>query len=590
MCSTWQWSGQQLRTRLYNKAELDRTGDGITDVTDDACGDLPGAIGDFVWEDLNLNGIQDPGEPGIRNVLVRLRNQSNVIIRSTITDANGFYLFDNLPAGIYSVQFTTPVGYIPTLQDQGADDSKDSDPDPNTGITVQYTLAPGQTNLTIDAGYYRLGRIGDFVWEDLDSDGIQDAGEPGIPNVTVILTGTDALGNPVNQSTTTNAMGMYEFINLVPGTYTVTFVRPGSNYLSSPANVGLNDAVDSDANEVTGATAPFFLSSNENNTTVDAGFYRCAKVGDFVWLDTGTQENIQDAGDIGLNNITVELYLASNPSTPIETQVTRNSPIDGRPGYYLFECVKPGVYFIKVRKPEDYDFVVPNFGSDDMIDSDIVDFINQSTLNFTVNYAQIILDIDIGFKFKVLPVQLEDFTGKWNTTRDVNELDWVTASELNNDYFEIERSFAGSNFEVIGRVDGKGNSTVRSFYGFDDSNISQNGVYSYRLKQVDADGKFSYSKTVDILVNRRLATSARIYPNPANSFVNVNITGSEGAKVEMDVYDNNGRLILKGLMNTLMDADRLDTVIPLDRLDPGVYMLRFRVDADIFNQKLIIVR
>jgi hypothetical protein len=575
---------------LYNLAELDRTGDGITDVEDDACGDLPGAIGDFVWEDLNLNGIQDPGEPGIRNVLVRLRDQNGNIIRSAITDANGFYLFDNLAPGIYSVQFTTPSGYIPTLDNRGADDAKDSDPNPVTGITQQYTLAPGEFNLTVDAGFYRLARIGDFVWEDFNANGLQDPGEPGIPNVTVQLTGVNALGNPVNQITTTNAMGMYEFINLVPGTYTVTFLRPGANYLSSPANVGLNDAIDSDADEVTGATSPVFLQSNENNTTIDAGFYRCAKVGDFVWLDTGSLENVQDPGDIGLNNIPVELYLASNPLVPYATQLTRNNPSDGRPGYYLFDCVPPGVYFIRVRKPVDYDFVTPNFGLDDMIDSDIVDFINERTLNFTVNYAQIILDIDIGLKFRVLPVELEYFTGKWNTVKDVNELNWVTATERNNDYFEVQRSFGGKDFEIIGVVKGKGNSNTRTYYNFDDKDILQNGVYSYRLKQVDVDGKFTYSNIVDINVNRRLAAEAKIYPNPANNFVNVSISGSDGAKVELDVYDNTGRLVIRGLLNTVMDSGHMESLIPLDRLDPGVYMLRFRVDADIFNQKLIIVR
>ena len=60
------------------------------------------------------------------------------------------------------------------------------------------TLAGNRTNNTIDAGYYRLGSIGNFVWEDRNGNGVQDAFEPGIPNVTVTLTGTDAFGNPVN--------------------------------------------------------------------------------------------------------------------------------------------------------------------------------------------------------------------------------------------------------------------------------------------------------------------------------------------------------------------------------------------------------
>ena len=582
--------GSSAGQGLYNLAELDRTGDGITDVIDDACGDLPGAIGDFVWDDLNADGIQDVGEPGIRNVLVRLLNQSGSVIRTTLTDVNGYYLFSNLNPGIYSVQFVSPGGYFPTLDNRGVDDARDSDANPLTGVTGQYTLAPGQVILTVDAGFYRLARLGDFVWEDRNANGIQDPLEPGIPNVQVILNGTDARGLPVNLNTTTNGMGMYEFNNLVPGNYTVTFVRPGSQYLSSPPNVGLNDQIDSDADPITGTTGNITLLSGDNNTTVDAGFYRCAKVGDFVWLDTGILENVQDAGDTGLNNIPVELYSTSNPSVPLASQLTRNSPVDGRAGYYLFDCVPPGEYFIRVRKPNEYDFVVPNFGIDDMIDSDIVDFINERTLNFTVSYAQVILDIDIGFKFKVLPVEIISFDGKWNRAKDVNELNWTTASEINNDFFEVQRSFGGKEFETIGKVKGSGNAGSRIDYQFDDFDISTNGVYSYRLKQVDFDGKFTYSHIVDVLVGRQKENAVRIYPNPANSYVNINLSAYEGAKVELDVYDNTGRMIINHAINAVLQSDVLDTILNLDQLKPGVYVLNIKIDTEVMNHRLIIIR
>jgi len=110
-------------------------------------------LGDFVWFDANANGIQDAGEAGISNVTVRLLDGSGNALGPTVTtDANGKYLFANLVAGAYAVQFVTPTGYVLTPADQGADDAKDSDADTTTGKTPPVTLAAGTTNLTLDAG------------------------------------------------------------------------------------------------------------------------------------------------------------------------------------------------------------------------------------------------------------------------------------------------------------------------------------------------------------------------------------------------------------------------------------------------------
>jgi hypothetical protein len=114
----------------------------------------PAALGDFVWNDTNQNGIQDAGESGIADVTVRLLDCEGNVIDSTTTDANGYYLFSDLDPGSYSVEFVLPNGYVFSPRDQGADDAKDSDPNTTTGVTGCYTLAEGETNLTVDAGMY----------------------------------------------------------------------------------------------------------------------------------------------------------------------------------------------------------------------------------------------------------------------------------------------------------------------------------------------------------------------------------------------------------------------------------------------------
>ncbi|MBC6993809.1 SdrD B-like domain-containing protein [Neolewinella lacunae] len=111
-------------------------------------------LGDFVWEDFNVNGQQDPNEPGIFDYPVYLKNAAGIIIDSTRTDSSGFYAFMGLNPGTYSVLFPEPPGGIRTLANTG-NDATDSDGDPAMGgMTQNYTLAPGEFNMTVDAGFF----------------------------------------------------------------------------------------------------------------------------------------------------------------------------------------------------------------------------------------------------------------------------------------------------------------------------------------------------------------------------------------------------------------------------------------------------
>jgi hypothetical protein len=147
---------------------------------------LLGSIGDHVFEDLNKNGIQDPGEPGIAGVTVQLLDGGSN--PTTVTDANGNYLFTGLRGGSYAVRVVAPNGFGFSPADQGTDDNLDSD-FTSAGVTTNFvTLAAGQNRRDVDAGLVRLlGSIGDRVFEDLNKNGIQDPGEPGVAGVTVRL-------------------------------------------------------------------------------------------------------------------------------------------------------------------------------------------------------------------------------------------------------------------------------------------------------------------------------------------------------------------------------------------------------------------
>ncbi|MCP9754907.1 DUF11 domain-containing protein, partial [Lacihabitans sp. CCS-44] len=237
------------------------------------------SLGDFVWDDINGNGIQDGTEIGVQGVIVNLfgtDQDGNPVSRTTTTDANGKYLFDDLVPGSYFVEFIRPTGYTGSDKDQGTDDTKDSDADKITGKTGTITLAGGDNNLTVDAGIFKPAKLGDYVWEDKNYNGIQDSGESPIQGVVVKL--LDAAGNPAKDadgntvaSTTTDAAGLYKFENLKPGVqYVVEFTKP-AGYEPTSKDKGTDDTKDSDADVTTGKAAPVVLASGEDNKTIDAG-------------------------------------------------------------------------------------------------------------------------------------------------------------------------------------------------------------------------------------------------------------------------------------------------------------------------------
>jgi uncharacterized repeat protein (TIGR01451 family) len=258
---------------------------GETDTDGDNNGDEPGendptpalisalaSLGDIVFEDTDGNGLQDVGEPGVGGVNVNLLDAAgNSTGRFVSTAADGSYSFDDLDAGTYIVQFIEPVDRDFTTQDAG-DDTFDSDAGLTTGQTSPIIVAPGDNDPTIDAGLTPLsfpaGSISNLVFDDLDGNGIQDVGEPGLAGVAVAL--FDGAGNSVPgvDPVVTDGGGNYIFGDLPVGAYIVAFTAPdGRNF--SLAHVG-NGTNDSDAG-VDGRTGVITLGVSENNTDVDAG-------------------------------------------------------------------------------------------------------------------------------------------------------------------------------------------------------------------------------------------------------------------------------------------------------------------------------
>lgn len=116
---------------------------------------IQGLIGDFVWEDTNGNGLQDIGEPGLAEAAVSMLSKDGEYLDSTLTDAEGFYTFEGIVAGEYSLVFQKPEGYGLTPGDEGEDERIDSDTDED-GYTATFTLNPGEHREDIDAGMVKI--------------------------------------------------------------------------------------------------------------------------------------------------------------------------------------------------------------------------------------------------------------------------------------------------------------------------------------------------------------------------------------------------------------------------------------------------
>ncbi len=224
-------------------------------------------IGEFVWNDVDRNGLQDSGEPGVQGVKVTLKDASGTALGTLTTGADGKYRFGKLKDGIYQVCFD--IGGLPftyTAKDAG-DDAKDSDADPATGCTATTTVGPRKRqDLTLAAGLTApTSRVGDFVWLDKDRDGLQSRDELGVPDVKVTL--KDASGKET-AATVTGPDGRYAFERVAPGSYQVCF-DVGSRQLTR-SGAAHHDGTDSVADPATGCT-PVVSPGSPEDLTRDAG-------------------------------------------------------------------------------------------------------------------------------------------------------------------------------------------------------------------------------------------------------------------------------------------------------------------------------
>lgn len=310
-------------------------------------------LGDRIYFDTNNNGVQDSGEEGIAGVEVTLQfagldgifgNSDDPAAAQDTTDANGNYEFTELFVGRYTVSVDgtdLPIGMT------GTDETDDGvfGPTAIDGIS-QISIDDVSGNRSdVDFGYAGSGNIGDFVFLDVDNDGVQDTGEPGLANVTVNLTfaGADGVfGNTddLTLTTATNALGAYTFANLPAGDFRIAVDTADTDLPGSITAVSGPQSIS--------GTANVNLATGATNNNVDFGFAGTRTVGDRLWFDADGDGIQAVTNEPGFAGVDVTMIFAGSNGIFGDVDDASLTTTTGADGIYSFANLPNGSYRVNV--------------------------------------------------------------------------------------------------------------------------------------------------------------------------------------------------------------------------------------------------
>jgi len=281
-----------------------------------------GSISGSVYQDVNNDGIRQPGEQGIGGTTVTLVNATTgATVGTTTTAADGSYTFTGLNTGTYRVNESQPTGFADGRDTVGSAGGTLIPTDSIGSISV----GPGTVATGYNFGEQPQTGISGTVFKDVNKDGDLQSGEVGIPGVTITL--RDAAGNVV-ATTTTDANGNYSFPNVTPGTYTITETQP--TQFGDPAGGPFAPNV----RTVTVATTPV---TNQNFGDTPGG------ISGTVYEDRNN-DGIKQSGEPGIAGVTVTLFDAVTGAVVGTTTTAAD-------GTYNFNGLPAGTYRVVESQP-----------------------------------------------------------------------------------------------------------------------------------------------------------------------------------------------------------------------------------------------
>jgi hypothetical protein len=445
----------------------------------------PSRIGDFVWNDRNRNGVQDPGEPGIPGVMVILQipaENDPVDIDTTFTNANGFYFFDVVP-GEYKVTFVLPSGLIFTEPFQGGDPARDSDPDPVTGMTEVFIINPGESNLTVDAGLYTK------------CDNITNPGLIG-PN--------QFLCGPGNQPATienlqspSGGSGALEYLwmkSTQPGPFNVQTWTP-----------------------IPDATGPSYTPPVLYETTYYA---RCARRECCIaYLETNIVTI--EVGSVASANI-------QGPSFLCVGETADFFAVGTGPGAVINWSITGPVTPLTATGPQ-VSLTATGFG---MINITLTVTENNCTASNIKTLSATNSPIYCG---QLMPIIVQVTNEKANEVM----VSWVVEEVLTGQEYSVEYSKDGANFEPLGRARAprafQGSMSYYEFMHYE----AVAGLNFYRVRIDAPDGQTFYSEIGDAVLFGE-SEVAMAYPNPTTDWLILEIFETFGTTPRIEIYSANG--------------------------------------------------
>lgn len=609
-----------------------------------------GSISNFVWNDVNSNGIQDGGELGIENVTLKLLNGSGAAILdadsdpiTTLTDANGLYEFPGLPSGDYIVEVVKPSGYSISMQNLGANDDTDSDANIITGRSSTISITAGLLVTNVDFGLFvdtDYDHIPDTVEGsgDRDGDGVINS-EDYDPSGYIYneVNGEIILGGQINVSgpglitiVEDGSKGYYEFYtDGTAGTYTLELLGPTGYDISTNC-----PSHDPPAMDPTGGPNPTFLGYGEDGSTGYLIDYTCANnqyyltfdiepgdpfvftnniplvpqagssiIGNFVWNDKNHNEIQDDGVDSGIANVTIELVEAGVDETfDTADDIDYPTQVTDANGVYQFVTLPTGKYRVTVDEisllAEDGSLIYQSIDYDGIITPHVAVVV--------LGVSEMNNDLDFGYRDSPLSVNLIEFTA--NLSSDGVHLNWATESEVENQGFVIERREESSqqwreiaNYINNSELLGHGTVTDQNEYEYLDQFVQPGHTYEYRLGDVDYNAKTTYhnSLVIAIEVTDIVAIPEKFelkpaYPNPFNPITNIQYALPNDSKVRLSIYDISGTLVAT-LVNRREKAGNRQVYWNGrdsfgNNVSGGIYLYRIEAGQFVATRKMLLLR
>ena len=224
---------------------------------------------------------------------------------------------------------------------------------------------------------------------------------------------------------------------------------------------------------------------------------------------------------------------------------------------------------------------------------DLASVVGQSDVRFRLRSVQPgwdwwwVLDNFCIYVEFVVPVELTSFAA--SAVNNNVTLNWSTATETNNQGFEVQRKAEDSEFEKLGYVAGFGTTTETKTYTYSDEKVSS-GSYTYRLKQIDFDGSYEYSPEVEVEVTTPVEYALeQNYPNPFNPSTTIKYSIPEDEFVKLAVYNLLGEEVAT-LVNNIQKAGRYEVGFNGSELSSGVYIYRIETGNFTSSKKLMLMK